>query len=125
MTIAPISVIRDGAYVVVPRKDLVVGDIVLIEAGAEMPADGLIATVALRRSMVRVDGRIAARQQGRQHAGTAADPRGDKVSAARSYGWARDLRDNRRRRLHRDRQDRARGDRRDGEITPLNAQLGG
>ncbi len=39
---APINVIRDDAYVVVPRKDLVVGDIVLVEEGAEIPADGLI-----------------------------------------------------------------------------------
>ena len=39
---APINVIRDGAYVVVPRKDLVVGDIILTEAGAEIPADGLV-----------------------------------------------------------------------------------
>ncbi|MCC6804183.1 MAG: haloacid dehalogenase, partial [Anaerolineae bacterium] len=39
---APISVIRDGEYVLVPRKDLVVGDVVLVEAGAEIPADGTV-----------------------------------------------------------------------------------
>jgi Ca2+-transporting ATPase len=39
---APTNVIREGAYVIVPRKDLVVGDIVLIEGGAEVPADGLV-----------------------------------------------------------------------------------
>ncbi len=39
---APTNVIRNGAYVVVPRKDVVVGDIVLIEAGDEIPADGVI-----------------------------------------------------------------------------------
>lgn len=39
---APTSVIRDGAYVVVPRQELVVGDVVLIEAGDEIPADGLV-----------------------------------------------------------------------------------
>jgi Ca2+-transporting ATPase len=37
-----ISVIRDGAYMTVPRKDLVVGDIVLVEAGDEVPADGTV-----------------------------------------------------------------------------------
>ncbi len=39
---APTNVIRDGAFVVVPRKDLVVGDMVLIEAGDEIPADGWV-----------------------------------------------------------------------------------
>ncbi len=39
---APTNVIRDGAYVVVPRKELVVGDFVLIEAGDEIPADGWV-----------------------------------------------------------------------------------
>ncbi len=39
---APTNVIRDGAYAVIPRKDLVVGDIALIEAGDELPADGYI-----------------------------------------------------------------------------------
>ena len=39
---APTNVIRDGAYVVVPRKDLVVGDVVLVEAGDEIPADGWV-----------------------------------------------------------------------------------
>ena len=38
----PIKAIRDGQYVSVPRKDLVVGDVVLIEAGEELPADGLL-----------------------------------------------------------------------------------
>src|SRR5579871_544455 len=38
----PTNVIRNGAYVVVPRKELVVGDYVLIEAGDEIPADGWV-----------------------------------------------------------------------------------
>jgi Ca2+-transporting ATPase len=38
----PISVIRDGNYMTVPRKDLVVGDIVLVEAGDEVAADGTV-----------------------------------------------------------------------------------
>ncbi len=39
---APTNVIRDGAFAVIPRKDLVVGDVALIEAGDELPADGYI-----------------------------------------------------------------------------------
>ncbi len=39
---APTNVIRGGAFAVIPRRDLVVGDIALIEAGDELPADGLI-----------------------------------------------------------------------------------
>lgn len=38
----PTQVIRNGAYALVPRQDLVVGDIVLTEAGDEIPADGRI-----------------------------------------------------------------------------------
>ena len=39
---APTNVIRNGAFIVVQRKELVVGDIVLIEAGDEIPADGWV-----------------------------------------------------------------------------------
>jgi P-type Ca2+ transporter type 2C len=38
----PIKVVRDGVYASVPRRDLVVGDAVLIEAGEEVPADGIL-----------------------------------------------------------------------------------
>jgi P-type Ca2+ transporter type 2C len=38
----PIRVIRDGIFTTVPRKDLVVGDLVLVEVGDEVPADGRI-----------------------------------------------------------------------------------
>ena len=38
----PIKVIRDGVYVSVPRKDIVKGDVVLVEAGEEVPADGIL-----------------------------------------------------------------------------------
>lgn len=38
----PINVIRDGIYTTVPRKDLVVGDVVLVEVGDEVPADGQV-----------------------------------------------------------------------------------
>ena len=37
---APTNVIRNGAFVVILRKEVVVSDIVLIEAGDEIPADG-------------------------------------------------------------------------------------
>ena len=38
----PIKVIRDGHYVSVPRRDLVVGDVVLVEVGEELPCDGVV-----------------------------------------------------------------------------------
>ncbi len=45
----PIKVIREGACVSVPRRNLVVGDVVLIEAGEETPADGtLLEAVSLQ-----------------------------------------------------------------------------
>lgn len=44
----PVKVIRDGNVTQVPRKDIVVGDIVILETGDEVPADGtLIDSVAL------------------------------------------------------------------------------
>ena len=36
----PVQVIREGNVTEVPRKDVVVGDIVIINTGAEIPADG-------------------------------------------------------------------------------------
>lgn len=38
----PVKVIRDENYTTIPKKDLVVGDIVLIETGEEIPADGTV-----------------------------------------------------------------------------------
>jgi len=38
----PIKVIRNGNYTTVPKKDLVVGDIVILETGEEIPADGRV-----------------------------------------------------------------------------------
>jgi Ca2+-transporting ATPase len=38
----PIKVIREARFTAVPRKDIVVGDLVLIEAGEEVPADGVL-----------------------------------------------------------------------------------
>ena len=36
------KVIRGGTYITVPRRDLVVGDVLLLEAGDEVPADGVV-----------------------------------------------------------------------------------
>ncbi len=45
----PIDVIRGGAFTTVPRRDLVVDDLVLIEEGDEVPADGqLVEAVSLQ-----------------------------------------------------------------------------
>jgi len=45
----PIKVIRGGGYTTTPIRDIVVGDIVFIEAGEEVPADGiLLEAVALQ-----------------------------------------------------------------------------
>lgn len=38
----PIKVIRDAQVTSVPRRDLVVGDLVLVEAGEEVPTDGVL-----------------------------------------------------------------------------------
>ena len=36
----PVQVIRDGNAIQIPRKDVVVGDIVILNTGEEVPADG-------------------------------------------------------------------------------------
>ncbi len=41
-----VKVIRNGRYVSIPRKELVVGDIVLLEIGEEVPADGEVLEAA-------------------------------------------------------------------------------
>lgn len=38
----PVEVIRNACHVQVPKKDVVVGDIVVISAGQEIPADGVL-----------------------------------------------------------------------------------
>ena len=38
----PVKVIRDGNFTTVPRQDLVVGDIIYLEQGEEIPADGIV-----------------------------------------------------------------------------------
>lgn len=45
----PVKVIRDGAVLEIPRREAVVGDIVVLESGEEVPADGqLLEAVSLR-----------------------------------------------------------------------------
>ena len=38
----PIEVLRDGHFTTIPKKDLVVGDLVVVETGQEVPADGQV-----------------------------------------------------------------------------------
>jgi Ca2+-transporting ATPase len=52
-----VKVMRDGRYSSVPRRDVVVGDVVLIEAGEEAPADGvLLEAVSLQVDESRLTG---------------------------------------------------------------------
>lgn len=39
---APVKVMRNGNITQIPRKDVVVGDIVMLETGEEVPADGIL-----------------------------------------------------------------------------------
>ncbi len=53
----PVKVIRDGELTTVPKKELVVGDVVLVEAGEEIPADGkVIHAVSLQIDESRLTG---------------------------------------------------------------------
>lgn len=52
-----VKVIRDGVYTTVARRDVVVGDVVLIEVGEEVPADGkLLEAVSLLVNEARLTG---------------------------------------------------------------------
>ncbi len=53
----PVKVLRDGSYTTVARKDVVVGDLVLLEVGEEVPADGeLLQSVSLAIDESRLTG---------------------------------------------------------------------
>ena len=53
----PVKVIRDGIYTTVPKKDVVVGDIVLLEIDDEIPADGrIIEAVSLKVNEANLTG---------------------------------------------------------------------
>lgn len=52
-----IKVIRDGSFTTVPRKELVMGDVVYVEQGEEVPADGqILAEVALEIDQSKITG---------------------------------------------------------------------
>ena len=38
----PVTVMRNGKIQEIPRKDIVVGDIVILNTGEEVPADGIL-----------------------------------------------------------------------------------
>jgi Ca2+-transporting ATPase len=53
----PVKVIREGKYTTVPRKDMVVGDVALVEVGEEVPADGnVLEAVSLQVDESRLTG---------------------------------------------------------------------
>lgn len=53
----PVQVIRDGVFTRVPRRDIVVGDIVVLGAGEEVPADGeVLSAVSLQVDESRLTG---------------------------------------------------------------------
>lgn len=53
----PVKVIREGIFTTVPRKDLVVEDLAILEAGEEVPADGkLIESVSLQIDEAKLTG---------------------------------------------------------------------
>ena len=59
----PVKVYRDGELVEVPKKDVVVGDIVLLETGEEVPADGeLLEAVSLSVNESTLTGEPIARK---------------------------------------------------------------
>jgi Ca2+-transporting ATPase len=56
----PINVIRDDSYTTVPKKDIVVGDIVLVELGDEIPADArILDAVSLKVNEANLTGESA------------------------------------------------------------------
>ena len=59
----PVKVYRDGELIEVPKKDVVVGDIVLLETGEEVPADGeLLEAVSLSVNESTLTGEPLARK---------------------------------------------------------------
>mgnify|MGYP002225320833 FL=1 len=54
----PVKVVRDGEMTEVPRRDVVVGDLVYVENGETVPADGkLVKAVSLKINESDADGR--------------------------------------------------------------------
>jgi Ca2+-transporting ATPase len=67
----PVKVVRNGAYTTVARRDVVVGDVVLLSQGDEVPADGtLVESVSLQVNESSLTGElIAAKDHTRADAG--------------------------------------------------------
>lgn len=56
----PVKVIRDSAYCVIPKREVVVGDIVIVEIGEEIPADGeVLQSVSLQINESKLTGESA------------------------------------------------------------------
>ena len=73
----PIKVIRDDSFTTVPKKDIVVGDIVLVELGEEIPADAkILDAVSLKVNEANLTGESASV---------------NKVTVATSDDWHEDL----------------------------------
>lgn len=54
---APVNVVRDGAFTTVPIRDIVVGDLVLLEPGEEIPADGrVVESISLQVDEAKLTG---------------------------------------------------------------------
>ncbi|HEX2211820.1 MAG TPA: calcium-translocating P-type ATPase, PMCA-type [Longimicrobium sp.] len=72
----PVKVLRDGAYTTVLRRDVVVGDVVLLSQGDEVPADGrLVESVALQVNESSLTGElVAAKDHTREDAGEGTYP---------------------------------------------------
>lgn len=72
----PVKVLRDGAYTTVPRREVVVGDVVLLSQGDEVPADGrLVESVALQVNESSLTGElVAAKDHARHDAGEGTYP---------------------------------------------------
>ncbi len=59
----PVKVIRDGSITEIPKRDIVVGDIVILDAGEEIPADGeLLEAVSLSVNESALTGEPLARK---------------------------------------------------------------
>ena len=58
-----VQVLRDGHVAEVPRKDIVVGDVVMISTGSEIPADGVLlesVTLSVDESTLKPHSRLTA-----------------------------------------------------------------